>query len=532
MIRFDDLLAARVVHEQRPELRGALASGLRELDEHKSEKGFRSLLGDLLKRGHLSREQAEYAYGLVERYKRGRAVGLYAHLLIEQGGLPRERVEATVRSLGDGADSAGLGRALVDQGQLDEETEGRLRYMAKRAWDLDQQRHLESYRGRSAAESAATMVGAQTPAYAPDAAQGPQSDTGIAEALEREKIPSGVFRMELVLPTAAEATSILDRAALDLTRAAAPHFPIPDWIDTTDAMVDVVLGRYRILGKVGAGAMATVYLADHPDHPDRPVALKVLPPAASEERKQRFKREILANGFFSHENAIDVYDAGVSDGGFHYLAMEFFDGTDLEGVLKTEGSVSLRQSLSIVRQVLQALEVAHAAGIVHRDIKPSNILVSPGATTAKLMDFGIALIKDLGEFKDKVFESDAGGVTGTPQYLSPEQAFRDPVGPPADLYSVGMVLYEMISGRLPFESYTLSGWISCHMLEAPLPIREAAPQADLPASLQGLFDRLFLKDPKERVQTAREVIEQLDSIFLGLGSGRQSRLFGKVRRGF
>ena len=555
MIRYDDLLAARFIHHQRPELRLELARQLQVLNAAPSQTRIRTLLGDLLRSGHLGREQAEYVDAAVERFKRGRSLGIYA-LLLTRHGVPREVVEGALRSLGDRGDVLTLGAALVESSQLEAEAEARLRFQAKVAFDHDQARSLERYQGRNQAERAQTWVGG-APADSGGAASGsatgmgaPSSDEAADDAEARtlemtldatldpptgeSAIPSGVFRMELVIPSEAEATGIIDRATLGLAplRAKlAPRFPIPDWIDTTDPMVGEEVGSYRILGKVGAGAMATVYLADSPGH-DGPVALKILPASATQERQERFKREILANGFFSHENAVDVYDAGLTAEGTHYLAMEFFDGTDLEAVLETEGSISLRQALSICHQILQALVTAHGAGIVHRDIKPSNILVSPGGSVAKLMDFGIALISDLGEFRAKVFESDAGGVTGTPEYLSPEQAFRDPVGPPADLYALGMVLYRMVAGRLPFHSQTVSGWISCHIIEDPLPVAEAAPEAQFPPELQQLFDRLFVKDPKQRVQTAAEVLEAVDAIALSLSTGRHSRFFGKVRRGF
>jgi len=527
VLRFDDLLAARLIHQQRPALRTVLAEGLRALDAHQGKVGFRTLLGDLLKQGALHRQDAERIHGQVEQYKRGRALGIYAQLLSQQGGVERAVVDAAVAALGEAVDSVALGRALVEAGNLSGESADRLRFLAKRAYDLDQARHIEAYRGRTDAEVAATLVG-----EAPLAPPGPPSDTGIARALEEERVPTGVFRSELVLPSEAETTRILDRAALDLSRAnLAPRFPIPDWIDTTDPMVGVVVGPFRIVGKVGAGAMATVYLASD-EEATCPVALKLLPPAADDERKARFKREILANGFFNHEGVIDIYDAGTTEQGFHYLAMEFFDGTDLEGVLKTEGSISLRQSLAITTQILQALDVAHQAGIVHRDIKPSNILVAPDGATAKLMDFGIALIQDLGEFKDKVFESDAGGVTGTPQYLAPEQAFRDPVSPATDLYSLGIVLFEMLAGRLPFRSETISGWLSCHMVEQPLSLAAAAPDGSFPPGLQELVDAMLVKSPRDRIQSAREVLDRLGAVQASLSADRRSRLFGKVRRGF
>ena len=121
---------------------------------------------------------------------------------------------------------------------------------------------------------------------------------------------------------------------------------------------------------------------------------------------------------------------------------------------------------------------------------------------------------------------------GTPQYISPEMLTGSPWSPASDLYSLGMTLYRMAAGRLPFESQTVSGWISSHIVETPLPIREAAPEGDFPDALGDLFDRLFVKNPKERIQTAAEVLEALDAITIDLGSGRKSRMFGKFRRGF
>lgn len=528
MITADDLLAARVVHSQKPDLRHTLAQTLSRLTKaEKPEAGFRTLLGELVRAEVLTHEQAEFAQGIIDRHKRGRALGIYAQLLCDRGRVTLDTAQAVIRSLGDAADCTLLGEKLVGEGHITHELAARLRFQAKLAFDRDQATQLESYQKRVSAERAQTLVGAQI-----DQAN-PADTESLGVALDGEEtFPSGVYRNELVLPTSAEATGIIDRASLSLSaEQLAPRFPVPDWITTNDPMVGRLIGGYRILGRVGAGAMATVYLCDHMER-EVPIALKLLPPNASEERKARFKREILANGFFSHENVIDIYDAGVDPGGHHYLAMEFFDGTDLDAVLETQGSISLRQGLLIARQILAALHGAHNAGIVHRDLKPSNILVDSAGNLAKLMDFGIALIKDLGDFKDKVFESDAGGVTGTPEYLSPEQAFRDPVGPQADLYSLGMVLYRMLAGRLPFESETVSGWISCHIAEEPLPIDQAAPGAEFPQELIDLFARLFEKDPKQRIQTAAEALEVIDTVFLALGSGRKSRFFGRIRRGF
>jgi hypothetical protein len=537
VIHFEDLLAARVVYRQRPDLRGALAEGLQRLDASPDGAGFQTLLGLLVKEERVTQEQAEFVHDLVDRVKRGRELGIYVELLVEEAGAPRARLQALLSELGGDADCVRLGDRVVQAGLAELLEVDRLRFRARQLSDADRTRQLKEYRGRRQAESASTLVGgapASPPGGDTDALLAVAEDTDVA--LGEARIPSGVYRTDkVVLPSEAEATGIIDRASVDLTppvEVLAPRFPIPEWVDTSDPLVGKGVGGFRVLGRIGAGAMGAVYLADHTDR-TTPVALKLLPPTASPEARARFKREILANSFFSHENAIDVYDAGQTPQGRYYLAMEFFDGADLERVLQTEGTVSLRQTLTIARQLLEALAVAHRAGIVHRDIKPANILVAPGGGEAKLMDFGIALIKDLGEFKEKVFESDAGGVTGTPEYLSPEQAFRDPVGPPSDLYSLGMVIYRMLAGRLPFESETVSGWISSHIMEPPLPLRQAAPSLQVPDGLVRLLDRLFVKKPAERIQTAAEVLQALDAAALEVGTqGRKSRLFDKFRRGF
>ncbi len=523
VIHLDDLLSARIVYAQRPELRNVLADRLKGLAASADQDGYRTLVGDLRREGLLNDEQAEFVSSLVGRTRRGRALGVYTQLLSTHAQISREDVEVSIRGLGDSASPTLLGDALVARGLADSQTVARLRFRAKQVLDHDEGQQIQNYLSRQSAESASTLVGGAVQ-------EGEDTETALGEA----RIPTGVYRMELVMPTSAEATGIIDRASVDLTpplEIVAPRFPIPEWVNTNDPLVGTGVGKYRILGRVGAGAMGTVYLSDA-DEREQPICLKLLSGRATPEAQARFKREILANSFFSHENVIDVYDAGVTPKGRYFLAMEFFDGGDLEHLLKSEGSISLRQTLMIARQILLALEGAHGAGIVHRDVKPANILVAPGGTTAKLMDFGIALIKDLGEFKEKVFESDAGGVTGTPEYLAPEQAFRDPVGPASDLYSLGMVIYRCIAGRLPFECETVTGWVSSHMTEDPLPLAKAAPDAEFPSALQTLLDRLFVKDPKRRVQSAKVVLEALDAIAMSLGGGRKSRLFGKFRRGF
>jgi hypothetical protein len=519
-VTIDDLLAARLLYKERPELKERILELLSELtaSPQRGGLGFRTLLGESLRRGAINRAQATFVHGQVGAFQRGRALGVYAELLVQEGELARGRVEAEIRSLGEGADCMRLEQGLVEAELLPSQTASRLRFQTKVVMDRDGNEQLEAFRCRRSAESASTLV-------AGESYTGDPLGTGIAG----DKIPSGVYRTELVLPTADEASVIIDRASLGFALRA-PRFNVPDWVDTSDDLTGRMIGGFRILGLVGQGAMAKVYLADHAEI-EEPIALKLLPPSASKERQARFKREILANSFFSHENVIDVYDAGVSEDGHHYLAMEFFDGTDLEHVLETEGSLALIQSLDLTLQLLEALEVAHSAGIVHRDLKPANLMVDAGGVRAKLTDFGIALIKDLGDFKDKIFESDDGGITGTPEYLSPEQAFRDPLGPASDLYSLGLVLYRMLAGRLPYQADSIPGWVNRHIAADPEPIAKAAPGRQWPQGLQKLFDDVFVKDPKQRLREAAEFRRRVLEVRDSLGP-RRTQAYNRIRGGF
>lgn len=542
MLRFDDLLAARILHRGRPDLRQTLATGLRSLE---GTPDAVSLLGILVQRAIVPRDEAEVVHKQVERWKRWRACAIYARLLVDKARLQEAVVSGLVRSLGDQADRDRLGEAVLNRALVERDAETRLRFEAKLACDWELQQQLEQYRARPHTDGGAGGLGEVTPpAGVPvgspggsRAQVGSGSDVGSTGSATGDDLrtglrSSGVFQMGPDVANPLEVTAIFDRGQVELARRQElppPGFPVPDWVDTANAFAGIEVGKYRIIGKIGAGAMATVYLADEGDR-TKPYALKLVPPEAGAERAARFKREILANSFFSHPGVIDVYDAGVAPTGHSYLAMEFFDGDDLGDILEAEQTLALRQALKVVRQVARALEAAHQAGIVHRDVKPTNILVSQDGTTAKLMDFGRALIRDLGDFKSKVFESDGGGVTGTPEYLSPEQACRDPLGPPSDLYALGLVLYRVLSGRSPFTAKSPAAWVQAHMHQAPTPLKEAVPGAAWPPALLALLDALLVKDPVKRIQTANEVVERIDSVFDGLGATRKR--INPFRRGF
>jgi tRNA A-37 threonylcarbamoyl transferase component Bud32 len=253
-----------------------------------------------------------------------------------------------------------------------------------------------------------------------------------------------------------------------------------------------MLGRYRIDECLGEGAMAEVYRAHDPEI-DRAVAIKVLKPdyARDPEIGTRFLREARAAGALSHANIATIFDVGETQG-IAYIAMELVDGQPLDCVLQQQGRMPYERVLAIGRQLASALAYAHRAGVVHRDIKPSNILLSTDGRTAKLLDFGVARIGDV----DQLGRTQVGQLIGTPRYMSPEQALGLPVDHRADLFSLGVVLYEMVTGKVAFPGTALATLAIQIAQEKVEPIDRCT--ADCPPGLRFIIDKLLCKKPEQR----------------------------------
>ncbi len=264
-----------------------------------------------------------------------------------------------------------------------------------------------------------------------------------------------------------------------------------------------LVGRYRILKLVGAGAMGEVYLAEDPQI-DRKLAIKTVRlagrPQEIEDRKRRLLREARAAGRLLHPNVVTLFDAGEADG-LLYLAFEFVEGTDLAARLEPEQQrLSLRQVLRVVRQAAEALDYAHGQGIVHRDIKPSNILLDRAARV-KVADFGIA--KMAGQSTELTM---AGSVMGSPQYLSPEQIRGEDLDGRSDIFSLGVVLYEMLSGKRPFEGETITTLVYQILHKDPPPVSELRA---VPPRLEELLRGMLAKSRDERIPAAGDVAREL-----------------------
>lgn len=267
-----------------------------------------------------------------------------------------------------------------------------------------------------------------------------------------------------------------------------------------------MLGRYRIDTKIGEGAMADVHRG-HDESIDRPVAIKVLKEdlARDAELSARFLREARAAGALNHPSIATIYDVGTAQGAT-YIAMELVEGEPLDAVLQARGRLPYERVLALGLQLASALDYAHRAGIVHRDIKPSNILLSPDGRTAKLLDFGVARI-DRDAAGEDLVRTQFGQLTGTPRYMSPEQALGTPVDHRSDLFSLGVVLYELVTGKVAFPGTTLATLAIKIAQEQVEPIERSA--ADCPRGMTFIIDKLLSKKPEQRFQTAEALCEAL-----------------------
>ena len=295
----------------------------------------------------------------------------------------------------------------------------------------------------------------------------------------------------------------------------------------------LIANRYKVLSKIGVGGMGGVYKALDREL-NEVIAIKILRPEHQMDPQslQRFKLETKTTRKLRHPNIVGMFDLYWGDD-LKFITMEMVEGITLRSLIKQNGVIPIRQAIDLVVQVLRALEEAHRQGVIHRDIKPGNIMLVPENLTAdppvysvKVTDFGIA----------KITSEEGGGTTtgliiGTPEYMSPEQAEGRAIGPQSDIYSLGIVFYEMLTGKVPFKADTPMATAIKHIKDDPPPLRRFCPKA--PERLEKLVMKMLAKKPEQRWRTAGEIrvlLEKRTSLFITPESDLVAKMPSEMER--
>jgi eukaryotic-like serine/threonine-protein kinase len=282
---------------------------------------------------------------------------------------------------------------------------------------------------------------------------------------------------------------------------------------------DILNGQFQILQKIGSGGMGSVYKALQRDM-NRMVAVKILHPKLTNRKDlvSRFRREARAMSHLTHPNTVKVFLYGELDDGSLYIIMEFLDGKNLNQIVRGEGPLPVERALPILIQACGALDEAHKQGIIHRDLKPENIfLCTLGGMkdSAKVLDFGLAKVTEREMRPGSLILTQEGMVFGTPEFMSPEQAQGKTLDGSSDIYSLAVILYEVLTGKLPFEAKTAMEYIQLHVTAPPIPLAERVPGRTFPPLLWPVIARALGKKSEERYASAADFAEAMQCVLRG-----------------
>jgi len=282
---------------------------------------------------------------------------------------------------------------------------------------------------------------------------------------------------------------------------------------------DILNGSFQILQKIGSGGMGAVYKALQPEM-NRMVGVKILHPklANRQDLVSRFRREARAMSQLTHPNTVRVFLYGELDDGSLYIIMEFLDGKNLNQTVRSEGPFPVERALPILIQASGALDEAHKVGIIHRDLKPENIfLVQSGGVHdfPKVLDFGLAKVGERQMAPGSVVLTQEGMVFGTPEFMSPEQAQGKTLTAGSDIYSLAVILYEVLTGKLPFDAKNALDFIQFHVTGRPIPLNQRLPRRTFPPLLEKVIDRALSKNPEDRFASAADFASAMQLVLRG-----------------
>src|SRR5512132_3944962 len=276
---------------------------------------------------------------------------------------------------------------------------------------------------------------------------------------------------------------------------------------------DLLDGQFQILQKIGSGGMGSVYKAAQPAM-NRMVAVKILHPKLTNRKDlvSRFRREARAMSHLTHPNTVKVFLYGDLEDGSLYIVMEYLEGRNLNQMVRKEGPLAVERAIPVLIQVCGALQEAHLQGIIHRDLKPENIFLSTNGGLRdypKVLDFGLAKVTERELRPGSIMLTQEGMVFGTPEFMSPEQAQGKPLDARSDIYSLAVILYEVLTGKLPFDARTPMEYIQMHVTRPPIPIDERVPDRRFPSGFDAVMRKALEKRPEDRYASAADFAQAL-----------------------
>jgi serine/threonine-protein kinase len=290
---------------------------------------------------------------------------------------------------------------------------------------------------------------------------------------------------------------------------------------------DILNGQFQILQKIGTGGMGSVYKALQPDM-NRMVAVKILHPKLNTRKDlvSRFRREARSMSQLSHPNTTKVFLYGELDDASLYIVMEYLDGKNLNQTVRNDGPFSIERALPILIAVSGALEEAHRAGIIHRDLKPENIFLVQSASMRdypKVLDFGLAKVGERQMRPGSVILTQEGMVFGTPEFMSPEQAQGKTPVPGSDIYALAVILYEVLTGKLPFDAKSPMDFIHLHVTATPIALNQRVAGKTFPPMLEAVISKALQKRPDDRFHSAAEFADALQAVLQEQGLPQYAR---------
>ena len=284
---------------------------------------------------------------------------------------------------------------------------------------------------------------------------------------------------------------------------------------------DILQGKMRaqIIQKIGSGGMGAVYKANQPEM-NRMVAVKILHAKLANRKDlvSRFRREARAMSQLQHPNTVKVFGYDELEDGSLYIMMEYCEGKNLNQTVRTEGPFPVERALPILMQACGALDEAHKAGIIHRDLKPENIFICQGAGMKdypKVLDFGLAKVGERQMRPGSIILTQEGMVFGTPEFMSPEQAQGKSLTPGSDIYSLAVILYEVLTGKLPFDAKSAMDYIQLHVTTKPIPLSSRVPGKTFPPLLDQIVERALSKRSEDRFQSAADFAAAMQCVLQG-----------------